>query len=431
MAPDERKDAMSSYNRDEITKSGLPVTDMARILHPTANRGFKARFFLKVVERALAKRGIAATKDHVANKAKNAADSFNLFQGGRADTLRLTEDVELQDVQEAWDAFQRGEINLGSSGSGSGAANGNGAPGNGQPANTAPATPGGQVEDVQPVTPNVYQSAYRTFEKVRTDQVETPRTANDAYRLLWDDLAPEVRSGRVHGVLADAIGLLYTEDKTLVNALFLALPDSVRDAIEEALLDTAPERFYRSLRGTVESIYHIDRSPGRKAGYGGTYFSRWEDGVKEVVKFYGRNEPIGWEASDQQRKDASKDHAMAALRAVVEGLMAEVRAQMPAPTQPEQVQPIQINEVLVELSSKLPPEQLMPVIAGWAARTPEEQHAFLADLRKEESTEVVPVASETEAPATETQPEPEPQAETPAAEPETQTRGRGRNQPAS
>ena len=409
------------------------------MLNPTISRGLTTTFFQEVVRRGHARinPGAPIMDTLVVNRGKNTAYTFRnlLKDADPAARWRLGDDVDLEDVKAVWDDLRAGKqlpnAIKGSSVNGNPTANGNG--NTGTPAPASGTSPSGVDALVPPVTPNVHQSAYRVFEKLRTRAIEPPTSVNDAYRLLWDDLDPQVRAGRVSGVLADAMQRLLSEDRVLFNAIFTVLPDEVQVAVEDAILETKADTFYASLGRTVEQVFHIDRAVGGRPGYAKDDFGRWNDQIANHLRYLMVDAPAGAEPTDEQKAEATRIHAMITFRALEEGLRKEVAAQAPAPS--ADLEPIQFNTVMGVLLAKLPADQFQTVAGAWGVMKPADQHAFMASLEKEAeqvastepaapapetSTEVVPV----EEPATPATTE-EPAAETPASgENEQPNRGR-------
>lgn len=395
---------------------------MGRVINPNANRGLATQFFQEVVRRGHAriKPGTPIADSLIFNRGKNTAYEFaNLLKSTDPNfRWRLGVDVDLEDIKAVWDDHRAGKTlppaikgttlvaNGGNTGN---AANGN----NGQPnSGSTPSTSTTPAEAVPPVTPNIHQAAYRVFEKLRTKAITPPASVNDAYRLLWDDLDPTVRAGKVSGVLSDAMARLFSEDRVLFNGVFTLLPEPAREAIEEALLETKPETFYGSLGRTVEQVFHIDRSVGGRPGYAADYFHRWNAQIETHLRYLTVDAPAGHEPSDAERAEASRIHSMIAFRDVEEGLRKEVAAQAPAP--PPDVEDIQFNTVLPVLLAKLSQERFRIIADAWGVMPPADKHTFMASLDKEqaaaeetsESTEVVPVEGAAAEPPAETPAEP-------------------------
>lgn len=405
---------MASYTKADVQNANLPVADMLRRLDPKTHRGDKARFFNHVVRMGLASHGKTLTDKEVDSLASNLANNFTLFAQGRSDALRTGNDVSIADIKTAWAALANGTLNLGGTGNGNG--NGNGGsnpPAPGSSTSTNPAQPGETKTDVPPVSQNVFASALKVFDGLRTraEGFTIPTSVDDAYEMLWDHLAEPVKDGRASGVISDTLARLVATDRNLFNGIITVLPDDARLAIEEALIDRAYDAYKVSLKTTVEDVYHI----GVGKRHAADMFVQWGPQVARITSWMGKDEGLGWQPTPDQIREANRDHAVAAFRVLAEGLRAEVAAAMPAPVPAPEMQPIQFNTIMERLLSK-GPEVLREVGGRWGKMSTQEQHEFVANLDREEAEAAKAQAETQDQPAETTATEPKAEApETPPA----------------
>lgn len=375
--------------RSDVQNAKVPVSEMIARLDPKTHRGHKARFFAHVVRFATAAAGKNLTEAEIDSRASNLAHNFTRFAVGAQDTLPLGNDVAVTDLMTAWTALQNGTLNLDANG------NGPAKPASGDSAGKTGTEQRREAEaaNVPPVSQNVFASALGVFDKVRKNEVAPPRSADDAYEMLWDNLAEPVRTGRASGVISSSLAKLATENRDLFNGIITVLPDDAKAALSEVLIDRAYDTYKTSLKTTVEDVYHIGVGPK----HANALFSAWLAQVNQIAMWAGKDEGLGWKPSEDQILEANRDHAVATFRALAEGLRAEVAASLPQPTiNTEVLQPIQFNTIMVRLLSK-GPEIMAEVGARWGNMTAEQQHAFVADMDAEDAkaaeptTEVVPV----------------------------------------
>jgi len=385
--------------RADVQNAKVPVEEMYKRLDPKTNRGHKARFFNHVVRFGLARAGKVLTDEKIDNLASNLAFNFTRFAENKDDSFRLGTDVEIQDVLTAWAALLNGTLSL------AGTSNGNGKKSETTSTSTTPTgTEARRAEEaaaVPPVSQNVFASSLKVFDAVRKNEVAPPKGADDAYEMLWDNLAEPVRQARSSGVISATLAKLATDNRDLFNGIITVLPDDAKAALSEVLTDRAYDLYKTSLKTTVEDVYHI----GIGKRHANALFSAWLSQVDQITRWMGKDEGLDWRPSEDQITEAHRDHAVATFRVLAEGLRAEVVASMPAPEAEADLKPIGFEKVVGRLMAKGP--EIMAEVGGrWGNMTPEAQHKFVADLDREDAAkaEVVPVedASKVEAPKVET-----------------------------
>lgn len=307
---------------------------------------------------------------------KNIAANFSLVANGRTDTTVNLRSRTLQDLKLALETY-RDTGNLPKRAM----PNGNGNATGGTPTSVTAPTSG---ESIPLVSPNIFDAAKSVFDGVRTDQISPPATAADAHKLLWEVLPDTVKATRATDLIASSINRLASERRETLSKVVDALSPEVRGQVLTALETNAKDVVESQYRSMVEPIYHIDRSPGHPSGgYAQKYFQNWAEQVQTVIRFMGRNEDLNWEASEDQKRDAAKDTAVAAFRELSEGLQREVQTLQAQQTEtpPEDSGPkvILVNTALALARRKLTAEKLYPVIAGWADLDPAEMHAMMAE----------------------------------------------------
>lgn len=424
---------MASYTKDQVAAANLPVADIrSRLKVGPGKKGHQSHFWNHVMRFHLAATGKALSDHEIDTQSGNNAYNFNLFADGKTDTLSTGNNTTLQDILTAWAALNNGAINLDatiptSSETGNMPLNGNGNGNGSKPASVTSQPTGTETrraaENVPPVSQNVFASALKVFDGLRSQDpaFPIPSNADDAYGLLWDHLAEPVRSGRASGVISDTLANLVTTNRDLFNGIVTVLPDDVKDAIEEALIDRAYDTYRASLKTTVEDVYHISKGQMHAS----RYFAAWATQVAEIANWAGRDEPLGWKPNEDQMREANRNHAVTAFRNLATGLRAE-RASVEVQPEPETtpvLQPIQFNNIMGRLLTKGP--EIMAEVGGrWGSMTPAQQHEFVAQMDAEDAAKV---AAETPAESTEVVPVEDPKPETPAAPP-AQPRNR-QNQP--
>ena len=170
---------MATVTRDQIKQAGLDLPEMGRVLNPTISRGITTTLFQEVVRRGHNRinQGAPILDSLIVNRGKNTAYTFRnlLKDNDPAARWRLGDDVDIEDVKAVWDDLRAGKALpnaiKGSSVNGNPTSNGNGTP---APAPASGAAPSGVDALVPPVTPNIHQSAYRVFEKLRTKAIAPP-----------------------------------------------------------------------------------------------------------------------------------------------------------------------------------------------------------------------------------------------------------------
>jgi hypothetical protein len=383
---------MPSYDKTAVATANLPISEMAERLDPKRHRGDKSKFFVAALKMALAAHGKTMSDTDVAERAKNLAYTFTRFASGQDDHLTTGADVTLPDLLMAWSALKNGTLDLGAAA----AANGNGSK-----TEAASSSKTGTetrreeaAKDVPPVSQNVFASANAVFDGLRKADptFPIPMSAQDGYVLLWDNLAEPVRQARASGVISDALIRLATDDRKTFAEVITMLPSEVQAAIEEEILDRAPDLYNTSLKSTVEHVYHI--SVG--AQHASRMFSAWTTQVEEIIGWMGRDEALDWVPSDEQKAEANRNHAVATFRALALGLRKEIVGNLPVTPAAPALARIPFESII----DRLDPEQIRPVGRAWGAMTPEAQHAFVADLDAEPTTPAPEV--EVEAPTTET-----------------------------
>lgn len=391
---------MASYTRAQV-QDMLPVKDMVETFN--RKRGTKSKFF-----------------DAVPNAdGNNLAYQFSRLADGRQDVLP-TGNATLEGIRDTWLEFVK-------TGTLPGLKPSNGDNGSGQSQQQPPtgtqqrrAAEAAQSSEVPPVTPNIFESAVRALDAVRKDEVEPPADADGAYNLLWDNLDQVVRQARASGIVSSALGRLAKENTDLFNGIITMLPGEVQTAIMDALEARALDVVNASLKTTVEDIFHISKGPRHAE----RYFQRWAEQSKQALEYATRNESWDYVPTPEQVSEANKDTAVAAFRSLVRGLDVEVKSSKQPTSGAEERKPILFETVVTRLS----PEQLAAVAGQWGSMTPDQQHAFVADLDREAAEAGKPTEETPSSTGTVTTSEAAPAAE---ATEEDKPQGRGRNRPAN
>lgn len=391
---------MASYTKEQIDAANLPVAEMRDRLNPKTHPKHQSRFFNHALRIGLAAQNKVLSDHEIDQQSGNIAYSFKNYADGKETNLRTGLNCTIQDLLTAWAALKNGTINLDTPIPTSGDGPTNGTNGNGTKPTSTPATPAAATSaPVPPVSQNVFASALKVFDGLRTSDptFPVPSNADDAYGLLWDNLAEPVKAGRASGVISDTLANLVATNRDLFNGIITVLPDDVKDALEEVLMERAFDTYRTSLKTTVENVYHI--SVGAK--HAARYFNAWASQVAEIANWNGRDEPLGWRPNEDQMREANRNHAVTAFRNLATGLRNEVAASQPAPVQTEVLQPIQFNTIMARLLQK-GPEMMAEVGGRWGSMTPQAQHEFVANLDAEDAA----AKAAADAPKVETKPEP-------------------------
>jgi hypothetical protein len=385
---------MASATKTDVQNAGLPIKDIFDRLDPKRHSGHKTAFFRHVVRYGKKEAGVIVTDAEVDSLAGNLAHKFTQYANGQIDTFPLGTHITLAHIGHIWNLVSTGNLDLdkndAKTANGSKpAANGNGTTPTGTEVRRAE-----EAAAVPPVSQNVFASAMNVFDLTRTDKIAPPTSVDDAYEVLWDHLAEPVRSGRASGVISDTL-LRLASDKVAFAGLITVLPDDIKTALTEVLIDRHYDTYKTSLKDTVENVYHI--SIGMRHAL--PMFTNWAASVKQAAEWAGRNAEMGWVPSEDDIKAAAKDHAVATFRALATGLRTEVVASNPEPQVVTVEEPaIQFNTVLPRLLAKGP--EIMGEIGGkWGNMTNAQRRAVIEDLDKEDAA--MAAAPETPAPKVE------------------------------
>lgn len=367
---------MPGYDKATVQNSGLPVAEMAKAFDPKINRGTRTPFMAAVLKMSLARQGKQMSEADQAERVKNLANNFNKYTNGSTDTLSTGLDVTLDDLKTAWTAYTNGTLKIEKAPNSS---NGNGGTSE-QPKTGTQERREEAAKDVPPVSQNVFASANKVFDGLRTNNeaFPVPTSAQDAYVLLWENLAEPVRQARTSGVLSDAMVNLATNNRKTFAEVLTMLSEDARAEIETNLMEYAPDVFNASLKNTVEDVYHI--SIGKM--HASRLFSAWASQVKEITDYMGRDEGLDWTPTEEQIVEANRNHAVATLRALAVGLRTEVvGANLPITPAAPALARIPFESII----ERLPADQLVVVGRAWGSKSAEEQHKFVADLDAEDA----------------------------------------------
>lgn len=388
---------MASATKTDVQNAGLPIKDIFDRLDPKRHSGHKTAFFRHVVRYGKKEAGVIVTDAEVDSLAGNLAHKFTQYANGQIETFPLGTHVTLAHIGHIWNLVSTGNLDLDKNDAKTANGSKPAANGNGQNPTGTEVRRAEEAAAVPPVSQNVFASAMNVFDLTRTDKIAPPTSVDDAYEVLWDHLAEPVRSGRASGVISDTL-LRLASDKVAFAGLITVLPDDIKTALTEVLIDRHYDTYKTSLKDTVENVYHI--SIGMRHAL--PMFTNWAASVKQAAEWAGRNAEMGWVPSEDDIKAAAKDHAVATFRALATGLRTEVVASNPEPeTVTTTLPPIQFNTIMGRLLAR-GPEVMAEVGAKWGNMTPEAQRSFVADLDKEDAeTAAKAAAPETPAPKVE------------------------------
>lgn len=393
---------MASATKTDVQNAGLPIKDMFDRLDPKRHQGHKTAFFRHVIRYGKKESGVLVTDAEVDSLAGNLAHKFTQYANGQIDTWPLGTHITLAHISHIWGLVSTGTLDLDKNDAKT--ANGSKAA-NGQTPTGTEVRRAEEAAAVPPVSQNVFASAMNVFDLTRTDKIAPPSSVDDAYEVLWDNLAEPVKAGRESGVISDTL-IRLASDKVAFAGLITVLPDEIKDGLAEALKERAYDTYKTSLKDTVEKVYHISIGPR----HANAMFATWTEEVKRAANWAGRNEGMGWVPSEDDLKAASKDHAVATFRALATGLRTEVVAANPEPEVVKTEEPaIQFNTVLPRLLSN--PVLMAEIGAKWGNITNAERRAIIADLDKEDAAK-----AETPAPDPKAE-DPKPTTKAPPAKP--------------
>jgi len=355
----------NTYTRQQVLDSGLPMMEMQNIF-TQGRHGLRTDFFRTVQPPV---------------NMKNTTFQFGDMAGGARQTIN-TGSATLEDIKRAWEAFKTAGMPK-SDGSSAVLPNGNTPP---VAVNTSGAGSAQQPQTVPAVSPNILESAEQVFNLVRENAVEVPTSAREAYMLLWEHMPESVKVGALTNVLSDALTKLASSDAETFRSIVAVLPAEARAAVLQTLEDRSEVIISDAISANVLQTYHISLGDA----YGKSNFETWPTQVERIISWMGKDEDLNWSPTPEQRNDANRDAAVAAYRALAKGLRAEVAKAYPD-AKPDALKPIMFDQIADLLTTI---EEMRTVGRQWGTMTPEQQHAWVADRKKQ----AAPV-EETPAPA--------------------------------